>query len=66
MPTPTIAIKDVHGCSRALDSLRDAIETYSHIEMYRYDGSWLTALDVHTEVVWQTNWQGQLRRSRSR
>jgi len=35
------------------------------IDTYCYGGGWLTALDVHTLEVWQTNLQGQLRTPRS-
>jgi serine/threonine protein phosphatase 1 len=31
------------------------------IDTFCYGGGWLTALDVHTEEIWQTNKQGQLR-----
>jgi serine/threonine protein phosphatase 1 len=31
------------------------------IDTYCFGGGWLAALDVHTEEVWQTNRQGELR-----
>lgn len=33
------------------------------IDTYCYGGGWLTALDVHSRRVWQTNEQGDLRES---
>jgi serine/threonine protein phosphatase 1 len=35
------------------------------IDTYCYGGGWLTALDVQTGEVWQTNLQGELRSPRS-
>jgi serine/threonine protein phosphatase 1 len=35
------------------------------IDAYCYGGGWLTALDVHTEDVWQVNRQGDMRPPRS-
>ena len=35
------------------------------IDTYCYGGGWLTALDVHTHEVWQTNIQGDVRSPRS-
>ena len=48
MRSRTIAIGDIHGCSRALDK-------------HCSGGGWLTALDVHSLEAWQTNKQGELR-----
>jgi serine/threonine protein phosphatase 1 len=35
------------------------------IDTYCHGGGWLTALDVHTEEVWQANREGELRRPSS-
>jgi serine/threonine protein phosphatase 1 len=35
------------------------------IDTYCYGGGWLTALDVYTQEVWQTDLQGELRSTRS-
>ena len=35
------------------------------IDTYCYGDGWLTALDVHTEEVWQANREGELRRPAS-
>jgi serine/threonine protein phosphatase 1 len=35
------------------------------IDTYCHGGGWLTALDVHTEEVWQANREGEQRRPRS-
>jgi hypothetical protein len=32
------------------------------IDTYCYGGGWLTALDVHTEEVWQADREGNMRR----